>query len=98
MTYCCNFFLQGGQPQGPSVSGHPINPPGGQVTKSTEQPGHAKAHKQPVKQVSSHVGPPLRYPGVQDGAKPVAKAGQQNKETKAKPAPVGKQTKINAWR
>jgi len=91
--------VQGGQTQGPSVSGHPIVPPGGQVTKSTEQPGQTKAHKQPVKQASSHVGPPLRYPGVQDGAsKPATKTAQQSKETKAKPAPAGKQTKINAWR
>lgn len=90
--------VQGGQTQGPSVSGQPIVPPGGQATKSTEPPGQTKAHKQPVKQVSSHVGPPLRYPGVQDGAKPSTKAAQQSRETKAKPAPAGKQTKINAWR
>lgn len=90
--------VQGGQTQGPSVSGHPIVPPGGQTTKSTEQPGQTKAHKQPVKQASSHVGPPLRYHGVQDGTKLPAKTTQQSKETKAKPAPAGKQTKINAWR
>jgi len=91
--------VQGGQTQGPSVSGHPIVPPGGQVTKSTEQPGQTKAHKQPVKQASSHVGPPLRYPGVQDGAsKPATKTAQQSKESKAKPVPAGKQTKVNAWR
>ncbi|XP_078379444.1 uncharacterized protein LOC144662506 isoform X2 [Oculina patagonica] len=90
--------VQGGQPQGPSVSGHPIVPSGGQVTKSAEQPGQTKVYKQPVKQVSSHVGPPLRHPGTQDGAKPAAKPGQQSKETKVKPAPAGKQSKINAWR
>lgn len=90
--------VQGGQTQGPSVSGHPIVPPGGQATKSTEQPGQTKTHKQSVKQASSHVGPPLRYPGVQDGTKPATKTAQQSKETKAKPAPAGKQTKINAWR
>lgn len=90
--------VQGGQTQGPSVSGHPIVPPAGQATKSTEQPGQTKAHKQSVKQASSHVGPPLRYPGVQDGTKPATKTAQQSKETKAKPAPAGKQTKINAWR
>ena len=92
----CHFFCQ---IQGPSVSGNPIIPPGGQATKSAEQPGHTRAHKQPVKQVSSHVGPPLRYPaGVQDGTKPAAKTGQQNKDAKAKSAPTTKQTKINAWR
>lgn len=93
--------VQGPHTQGPSVNGHPIPPPGGQATKSTEQPGHAKVHKQPAKQVASHFGPPLRYtggpPGVPDGAKPTAKAGQQVKETK-KLAPAGKQQKINAWR
>lgn len=85
--------------QGSSVSGHPINPPGSLVTKSAEQPGQTRAHKQPVKQVSSHVGPPARNPaGLHDGTKSAPKGGQQGKEPKAKSAPASKQIKINAWR
>lgn len=84
--------------QGPSVSGLPINPPGSQVTKSAEQPGLTRAHKQPVRQVSSLVGPSLRNPaGVQDGTKSAAKVGLQSREPKAKSAAT-KQTKISAWR
>lgn len=84
--------------QGPSVSGLPINPPGSQVTKSAEQPGLTRAHKQPVRQVSSLVGPSLRNPaGVQDGTKSAAKVGLQSREPKAKSAAI-KQTKISAWR
>ena len=81
---------------GPSITGHPIPPPGGQPTKSTD-----KSNKQQPRQIASHFGPPLRYqggpPGVQDGAKPSAKTGQQGKENK-KPLPAGKQAKTNAWR
>ena len=87
------------QTKGSSVSGHPINPPGSLVTKSAEQPGQTRAHKQPVKQVSSHVGPPARNPtGQHDGTKSAPKGGQQGKEPKAKSAPASKQIKINAWR
>ena len=93
--------IQGPQTQGPSVNGHPIPPPGGQATTSTEQPGHTKAHKQPARQVANHLGLPTRHPagppGVQDGAKPTAKTGQQGRETK-KIAPTGKQPKTSAWR
>lgn len=93
--------VQGPQSQGPSVNGHPIPPPGGQATKSTEQPGHTKGHRQTSRQVTNQFGPPQRYPGgppgVQDGAKPAAKTGQQGKETK-KLAGAGKQPKTNAWR
>lgn len=104
-----NFHKRQGQglhTQGPSVSGHPIPPPGGQATKFNEQPGHTKTHKQPpTKQVSNNLGPPLRNPvgppggppGVQDGAKPVTKTGQHGKENKKLPPP-GKQPKTNAWR
>ena len=90
-----SIFLQ---LQGPSVSGLPINPPGSQVTKSAEQPGLTRTHKQPVRQVSSLVGPSLRNPaGVQDGTKSAAKVGLQSREPKAKSAAT-KQTKISAWR
>lgn len=94
-SYLFSIFLQ---LQGPSVSGLPINPPGSQVTKSAEQPGLTRAHKQPVRQVSSLVGPSLRNPaGVQDGTKSAAKVGLQSREPKAKSAAI-KQTKISAWR
>lgn len=93
-----NFSQQAQAPHagGPSITGHPIPPLGSQPTKSTD-----KSNKQQPRQTASHFGPPLRFqggpPGVQDGAKPSAKTGQQGKENK-KPLPAGKQAKTNAWR